>query len=177
MSKTPFMPLWVSDFLGDTLDLDAQEVGAYLLLLMAQWNRDGKSLPDDPKKLQRVARCGRNWPKVWGVIGRFFKRDDDGVYNVRLRQEAQIVAAKTIVRSHVGALGGRAKALKTFNRPLAKATVLPEQNSATHNHKDKEGDFHFLKKEKEQEERGPRMTAERAKEIIMELAAKKDANQ
>ena len=64
MSDRPYMPLWVGDFLAKTMDLDATELGAYMLLLMAQWQRDGRSLPADSKKLQRVARCGRNWPKI-----------------------------------------------------------------------------------------------------------------
>jgi uncharacterized protein YdaU (DUF1376 family) len=128
MSSTPFMPLWVSDFLGDTLDLDAAEIGAYMLLLMAQWNRDGESLPADDKKLQRVARCGRNWPKVWGNIERFFKTDESGVYSKRLRLEAQNVASKREVNKHNGARGGKAKALKTNNADLANATETLEQN-------------------------------------------------
>jgi uncharacterized protein YdaU (DUF1376 family) len=122
MSDTPFMPLWVSDFLGDTLDLDATEVGAYMLLLMAQWNRDGRSLPDDQSKLKRVARCGRNWPKVWAEISRFFLTDEDGIYSKRLRLEAQNVAAKRAVNAQSGALGGRAKALKDKERALTNAT-------------------------------------------------------
>jgi uncharacterized protein YdaU (DUF1376 family) len=128
MSSTPFMPLWVSDFLGDTLDLDATEIGAYMLLLMAQWNRDGESLPADDKKLQRVARCGRNWPKVWGNIERFFKADEQGVYSKRLRLEAQNVAAKREVNKHNGGRGGKAKALKTNNVDLANATETLERN-------------------------------------------------
>jgi uncharacterized protein YdaU (DUF1376 family) len=128
MSSTPFMPLWVSDFLGDTLDLDASEIGAYMLLLMAQWNRDGKSLPADDKKLQRVARCGRNWPKVWGNIERFFKADENGVYSKRLRLEAQNVASKREVNKHNGARGGKAKALKTNSADLANATETLERN-------------------------------------------------
>jgi uncharacterized protein YdaU (DUF1376 family) len=130
MSGTPFMPLWVSDFLGDTLDLDAAEVGAYMLLLMAQWNRDGESLPNDAKKLQRVARCGRNWPKVWGNVERFFKTDEKGIYSKRLRLEAQNVAAKREVNKHNGSLGGKAKSLKTNNAGLADATETLERNRA-----------------------------------------------
>jgi len=122
------MPLWVSDFLGDTLDLDANEIGAYMLLLMAQWNRDGGSLPDDAKKLQRVARCGRNWPKVWGNISRYFKTDESGIYSARLRLEAQNVATKREVNAHNGALGGAAKALKTNNAHLANATNSLQRN-------------------------------------------------
>lgn len=128
MSKTPFMPLWVSDFLGDTLDLDATEVGAYLLLLMAQWNRSGGSLPDDDAKLKRIARCGRNWPKIWDVISRYFDRDGEGVYSRRLRQEAQNVAAKREVNAQSGARGGKAKALKTNNAHLANASETLQRN-------------------------------------------------
>lgn len=128
MSGTPFMPLWVSDFLGDTLDLDATEIGAYMLLLMAQWNRDGDSLPSDTKKLQRVARCGRNWASVWSSIEQFFKEDENGIYSKRLRFEAHNVAAKREVNARNGALGGKAKSLKTNNAPVATATESLERS-------------------------------------------------
>jgi uncharacterized protein YdaU (DUF1376 family) len=130
MSKTPFMPLWVSDFLGDTLDLDAAEVGAYMLLLMAQWNRGGNSLPDDYKKLQRIARCGRNWPRIWEQIEHYFDRDEDGVYSKRLRLEAQNVAAKRAVNAQNGARGGSAKSLKSKEQQQANATNSLQRNSS-----------------------------------------------
>jgi len=130
MSKTPFMPLWVSDFLGDTLDLDAAEIGAYMLLLMAQWNRDGNSLPDDQEKLKRVARCGRSWPKIWGNIQRYFSTDENGVYSKRLRLESQNVALKREVNRHNGALGGIAKSLKYNERGVANATNSLERNAS-----------------------------------------------
>ena len=124
------MPLWVSDFLGDTLDLDAAEVGAYMLLLMAQWNRDGNSLPDDHKKLQRIARCGRNWPRIWGQIAHYFDRDEDGIYSKRLRLEAQNVAAKRAVNAQNGARGGAAKSLKSKEQREANATNSLQRNSS-----------------------------------------------
>lgn len=124
------MPLWVSDFLGDTLDLDAAEVGAYMLLLMAQWNRDGNSLPHDQKKLQRVARCGRNWSRVWSQIERYFEHDEDGIFSKRLRLEAQNVAAKRALNAHNGARGGVAKALKSKEHALANASNSLERNSS-----------------------------------------------
>jgi len=130
VSKTPFMPLWVSDFLGDTLDLDAADIGAYLLILMAQWQRNGASLPDDAAKLQRIARCGRNWAKVWGSVGRFFDTDECGIYNRRLRFEAQNVAAKRDVNSRNGALGAKAKALKNKESDLANANVSLKRNAS-----------------------------------------------
>jgi len=123
------MPLWVSDFLGDTMDLDATEIGAYMLLLMAQWNRDGGSLPNDSEKLKRICRCGRGWPKVWGVLERFFQTDEQGVYSKRLRLEATSVALKREVNSHNGSRGGNAKALKNNNAGMANANHSLERNS------------------------------------------------
>lgn len=126
MSKTPFMPLWVADFTSKTLDLDSKEVGAYMLILMAMWGRDGV-LPSDQKKLQRVARCGRDWPKVWAAIEHYFTVDGDTISNRRLTEELQKVAAKRAVSSQSGSLGGLAKALKTKKQALANATVSLQQ--------------------------------------------------
>jgi len=126
MSATPFMPLWVADFVGDTLDLDAKEIGAYMLILMTMWGRDGY-LPNDEKKLQRVARCGRDWPRVWGAIGHYFTVQDDQITQLRLRLELQKVAAKREVNAQSGARGGAAKALKEKEARLATATVSPQQ--------------------------------------------------
>lgn len=129
MSKTPFMPLWNGDFLADTLELDATEIGAYILLIMAQWQRKGRSLPDDDKRLQRVARCGRNWPKVWTSISRFFDADADGIYSAKCRELFQNAASKSQVNAQNGARGGVAKALKTKVATVANATNSPQRNA------------------------------------------------
>lgn len=115
------MPLWVSDFVGDTLDLDAKEIGAYMLILMTMWGRDGY-LQNDEKKLQRVARCGRDWPRVWAAIRHYFTEDGDRITQKRLLEELQKVAAKREVNAQHGSLGGRAKALKSKEATLANAT-------------------------------------------------------
>jgi uncharacterized protein YdaU (DUF1376 family) len=126
VSQTPFMPLWVADFVGDTLDLDAKEIGAYMLILMTMWGRDGY-LPNDEKKLQRVARCGRDWPRVWTALAQYFTVDGDRITQARLLKEVQKVAAKRIVSAQHGAIGGRAKALKNKEAALADATVPLQQ--------------------------------------------------
>lgn len=127
MTQTPFMPLWVADFLLKTSDLDARETGAYLLLLMAMWSRDG-ALPDDQKKLQRVAKCGREWPAVWAAIRNYFDAVDGQITNKRLSEELQKARTKREVNQHNGGLGGRAKALKYNEATLANANVSPKQS-------------------------------------------------
>lgn len=126
MSKTPFMPLWVADFVGDTLDLDAKEIGAYMLILMTMWGRDGY-LPNDEKKLQRVARCGRDWPRIWGAIQHYFTVEGDLITQARLLKECKNVASKREVNAQNGARGGTAKALKTKKPHVANATVSLKQ--------------------------------------------------
>lgn len=122
MSKVPMMPLWVGDFIADTLELDAQELGAYTLILVTMWKHGG-SLPSDSKKLQRVARIGRNWPKVWASIEQHFDEVDGRITNAKLTEEYTKVRTKLEVNAHNGARGGKAKALKTKERALANATV------------------------------------------------------
>lgn len=126
MSETPFMPLWVADFVGDTLDLDAKEVGAYMLILMAMWGREGY-LPNDEKKLQRIARCGRDWSRIWSALSHYFTVDGGRITQGRLLLELQKVVAKRAVNAQHGALGGRAKALKSIEAGLANAIVPPKQ--------------------------------------------------
>ena len=43
------MPLWISDFMGSdaVMAFSTAQIGAYLLLLMAQWQSDIDSVPVD----------------------------------------------------------------------------------------------------------------------------------
>lgn len=109
------MPLWVPDFLADVQDLDAREIGAYMLILMSMWQRGGSLVADD-RKLQRVARVSRNWPDVWAAIECHFEIVDGVIYNPRLSSEFTKARAKSAVNSYNGKRGAAAKALKT-NKP------------------------------------------------------------
>jgi uncharacterized protein YdaU (DUF1376 family) len=121
------MPLKISDFIADTIEMDATETGAYLMLLMAQWKWGGQSLPDDMAKLQRIARCTRNWPRVWEAISVHFERDADGWFNPKGREVFTNVRAKSTANSNNGSLGGKANALKNHVKVVANATVSLKQ--------------------------------------------------
>src|SRR3990167_8183308 len=115
------MQLWIADFLGDTLHLTSEEIGQYMLLLMAMW-RAGGYLPADETKLSRIARG----PVSDAVMGFFSKceANADGLLKLtqkRLLAEVSKARAKSIARSEAGKAGAEAKALKHKEPPQANA--------------------------------------------------------
>lgn len=66
------MPLYVSDYLGDTEHLSAAEHGAYLLLTMQYWQRG--FLPNEDERLARIAAGMpiEDWRKMRPTIQAFF---------------------------------------------------------------------------------------------------------
>jgi len=129
MSAPPFMQLYVADYLGDTRHLSTEQHGAYLLLLMTMW-RAGGSLPNDPKKLARIAGCGpARWEKICDDVMAFFEVGRDEIVSARLSQELEKASQKSQKRSEAGAKGGSAKSLKTNATHEAIATLLPKHSS------------------------------------------------
>lgn len=125
MSAPPFMQLYVSDYLGDTLHLTTEQHGAYMLLLLAMWNGGG-DLPADPKFLCRVTRCtASRWARIGADVMAFFTVENGRLTNARLGLELKKAQEKSIQRAVFGSQGGKAKALKDNKPALAKATGLP----------------------------------------------------
>jgi uncharacterized protein YdaU (DUF1376 family) len=112
MSERPFMQLYVSDFVGDTLLLSTEHIGAYLLLLIALWNADGV-LPADDVKLARVARMTvKKWKSVSSEILPFFCVEDGVLTHNRLTNELHKSERQSELRAAAGSRGGAATALK-----------------------------------------------------------------
>lgn len=126
MSERPFMQLYVSDFVGDTLTLTTEHIGAYLLLLIAMWNADGE-LPNDDEILAITARLPVDrWRVIWTRLSPFFEVADGKVTHHRLTKELERFASKSAARSEAGRRGGIAKALKDKNAGVANAMPLPQ---------------------------------------------------
>ncbi len=100
-----WMPLYIGDYLADTMHLSAVEHGAYLLLLMQQW-RSGP-LPDDDRHLAAIARVDlAAWKRQVGpTIRRFFEVTADGLVQKRLEAERQKAAAIIEKRATAGKKG------------------------------------------------------------------------
>lgn len=110
MSKSDtWMPLYIGDYLADTMELNAQEHGAYLLLLMHYWRKG--PLPDDDRVLAGIARVDRKvWQAETGPIVRaFFLPKDGKLHQKRLDAERSIAIEKSERRRAAGSLGGTAK--------------------------------------------------------------------
>lgn len=123
---TAYMQLYVGDYLRDTQDLTAEQHGAYLLILMTMWSKGG-TLPNDPKKLARVARCTPSrWTKIAPDLMPYFTVDGGDITQGRLAGELEIAREKSIKRAQAGAKGGRAKSLKDKKATVANAVAMPQ---------------------------------------------------
>jgi uncharacterized protein YdaU (DUF1376 family) len=121
VSERPFMQLYVSDFIGDTLHLSTEQIGAYLMLLMAMWNAKGK-LPDDDAKLARIVRLSvKKWRSISPELMAYFDHADGTVTHHRLTFELEKSERQSESRASAGSRGGTA----TANQP-AKPQHLPE---------------------------------------------------
>lgn len=55
-------PFHIGDFLSGTLQMDAAEIGAYTMLIVAHYQAGEYGLPDDDARLARICHCTE---KVW----------------------------------------------------------------------------------------------------------------
>lgn len=139
MSAAPFMQLYVADYLGDTRHLTTEQHGAYLLLLMTMWRADGR-LPNDPKKLARITGCtASRWARIAAEVMEFFEVDGGDITNARLKLELEKASEKSIKRAEAGSLGGKAKALKNNDPPVANAVPLPKHSPEPNIREEEEG--------------------------------------
>ena len=102
-----WMPLLVDKYLGDTTHLTTEQHGAYLLLLMAMWKRDGV-LPLADQQLAAIARMpAARWRLSRPVLMEFFKPtgDGNGLTQKRLSEELQRARTNNDKKSEAGAKG------------------------------------------------------------------------
>lgn len=96
-----WMPLYIADYLADTVHLTAAEHGAYLLLIMRYWQDGG--LPTDERL---IARYSRLTPDQWGesrdVLAALF---DDGWKHHRI--DGELARAEEIVTKRKAAASSR----------------------------------------------------------------------
>ena len=84
MAKNPKFNFYVNDFEGGTRHMTDEELGCYVRLILAQFNRGG-TLPNDKKFLSRFCdSINKSWP----VVSEKFKDIGNGqLQNERMEYE------------------------------------------------------------------------------------------
>jgi len=127
-----WMPLYIGDYLADTMHLSHAQHGIYFLLIMAYW-RNGGPLPDDAEELASIAKCSApEWRKNLRVISRFFHIEAGKWSHKRIDAELEGAAVKSQERSKSGAEGARRRWQtdgKSVAEPLANGIAEPMANA------------------------------------------------
>ena len=86
MSKLPYMPFFVSDYLSDTADLSLDAHGAYCLILFYTWKKKGW-LEDDDKTMGRILRVhGTAWKRIKKEISPYFDLTEGVWFHSKIEQ-------------------------------------------------------------------------------------------
>lgn len=113
MAEFPALPLWTDSYLADTLHLSNAEHGVYLKFLMFAWRSPCCSLPDDDKRLARIAGVtGRVWVTMKPTIMAFWDHADGRYTQRRLLSEREFVTRQRAQQSAAGKASAIARALK-----------------------------------------------------------------
>jgi uncharacterized protein YdaU (DUF1376 family) len=125
MSKLPFMPMFVGDYIADTPELSIEAHGAYCLILFYTW-KGRKFLENDDKKMCRILRLGNHkWQKIKKEILPYFDLSDGTWFQQKLSEMLTETKQKSDKNKANGRLGGIAKSLKNKETALANATKNP----------------------------------------------------
>lgn len=89
-----WMPLYIGDYLADTMHLTTEQHGAYLLLIMSYW-RNGGPLPNNDQQLSAICRLGPNaWSNAQAMLKHFFDSESLPGYWVHSRIEKEMLEAE-----------------------------------------------------------------------------------
>lgn len=84
-----WMPLWIGDYLADTMSLNTAQHGAYLLLLVAYWRNKGPLQDDDEDLATTVRATPAEWKKLRPKMLKFFDAEDGMWVHNRADKELQ----------------------------------------------------------------------------------------
>ena len=117
------MPVFIGDYLADTMHLSTEQHGAYLLLLFHLWRRG--TLQDDDGALAQITGLTRTaWNQARPILAEFFQIHDGLWRHGRVERERTRVTAKQLSNSKQAKLA----AARRWNKP---ALLLPGMIEST----------------------------------------------
>jgi uncharacterized protein YdaU (DUF1376 family) len=156
-----WMPVFIGDYLADTMHLSTEQHGAYLLLLFHLWRRG--TLPDDDGALAQITGLSRNaWSQTRPVLAEFFQIHDGLWRHGRVERERIRVTAKQISNSKQA----KSAAARRWGKPelllpgmiestdaVSNADALPD-DADSHSHSEPELLKTYISQERVSEKRG-----------------------
>jgi uncharacterized protein YdaU (DUF1376 family) len=117
-----WMPLYVGDYLADTQHLTTIQHGAYLLLIMAYWQRGG--LPNDEEAIAGICRLNRSqWESNRSAIAKLFL---SGWKHKRIDRELEKAKVLSEKRAMAGRKGGALSHAKNNNERFVVQTIAKQ---------------------------------------------------
>ena len=119
-----WMPIYIGDYLADTMRLTTEQHGAFFLLLMEHWKSG--PLPDDDDELAAITRLPRaQWIKHRRKLARFFVIEGGTWRQKRLEREFEAAQSRREAAKEAGKKGGRPRKTETPEKPTGKPTGKP----------------------------------------------------
>jgi uncharacterized protein YdaU (DUF1376 family) len=121
------MPLYIGDFLADTMHLGATERGIYISLIIHCWQHG--SIPRDKRKLARIAACdSRLWWQYRRTVLQFFDVVDASTMqhrrvNTELHRYAELSNKRKAAAKHMHA--GKAASAEHLHTPSPSPSPSP----------------------------------------------------
>lgn len=109
MSSLPWFAFHIDDYLGNTMNLDTEGHGAYLLLIL-HYYRTGKPIRDNDRTLAAIAKLPIDrWQERRDDLATFFKVEGGMWTHERIEAEMQEASIRYAARSAHGKLAAAAK--------------------------------------------------------------------
>ena len=103
-----WMPLYIGDYLRDTMRLTAEQHGAYLLLIMDYWLNGPP--PDDDQVLATIAKCSEHsWSNARAALVGYFRIRDGRWHHPRVDEERANARRKHQAAKEKGKQGAKAR--------------------------------------------------------------------
>jgi uncharacterized protein YdaU (DUF1376 family) len=120
-----WMPVYIGDYLADTMHLSTEQHGAYLLLLFHLWRRG--TLQDDDVVLAKITGLAQKaWSSTRLVLAEFFQIHDGLWHHSRVERERIRVAAKQQSKSRQAKLAASSRWNKCASHAVSIAGAMPD---------------------------------------------------